>query len=228
RREMSDMTPPALRELSPCGCCTGVTASTPHAIANAAGLSAIAYRVGTHSSFKETMVAALSNARKAGLQGLGTRTDDDFSIALLDAWAVTNDVLTFYQERIANECYIRTATERRSLLELARLIGYRLRPGVAASTYLAFTIDDSPGAPDQAVKQATVDVGTRVQSIPGPGEKPQVFETIEKIEARVEWNAIRPRLTERHKVSRDITRLLFEGLTTNLKPGDGLLLTPDD
>ena len=45
-------------------------------------------------------------------------------IALLDAWATVGDVLTFYQERIANEGYLRTATERRSVLELARLVGY--------------------------------------------------------------------------------------------------------
>ena len=227
RREMSNIIPPSLRELNPCGCCAGVTASTPNAIANAAGQSAIAYRVGTYSSFKETMVAALSNARNASLQGLGTRTDDDFSISLLDALAVTCHVLTFYQERNTNECYIRTATERRSLLELARLIGYRLRPGVAASTYLAFTVDDSPGAPDQAVKQATIDVGTRVQSIPGPGEKPQTFETIEKIEARPEWNAIRPRLTRRPVVGAHDTVLFLEGIATGLKPGDALVLHPD-
>ena len=44
---------------------------------------------------------------------LRTRDDDDFTIALLDAWATVADVLTFYQERIANESYLRTATERR-------------------------------------------------------------------------------------------------------------------
>src|SRR5512147_1889683 len=89
-REMSNLRLSSLRELNPCGCCAGVTASTPNAIANAAGQSAIVYRVGTYSSFKETMVAALSNARNASLQGLGTRTDDDFSISLLDALAVTS------------------------------------------------------------------------------------------------------------------------------------------
>ncbi len=36
--------------------------------------------------------------------------------------AALADVLTFYQERIANEGYLRTATERRSILELAREI----------------------------------------------------------------------------------------------------------
>ena len=41
--------------------------------------------------------------------------------------------------------------ERRSILELARLIGYELHPGVAASTFLAFTLDDTPGAPAQTI-----------------------------------------------------------------------------
>ena len=62
---------------------------------------------------------------------------------MLDAWAAVADVLTFYQERIANEGYLRTATERRSVLELARLVGYQPRPGVASSVYLAYTLDDN-------------------------------------------------------------------------------------
>ena len=66
---------------------------------------------------------------------------------LTDAWAAALDVLTFYQERIANESYLRTATERLSVLHLARLIGYELRPGVAASTSLAFTLDETAGSP---------------------------------------------------------------------------------
>ena len=63
------------------------------------------------------------------------------AIALLDAWATVADVLTFYQERIANESYLRTATERVSLVHLAALIGYRPRPGVAAGAFLAFTLE---------------------------------------------------------------------------------------
>ena len=129
---------------------------------------------------------------------------------MLDAWATVADVLTFYQERIANESYLRTATERLSVLELARLIGYELRPGVAASTYLAFTLEEAPGALGQALSlgndgaeshpnrrlRSRLHRGTKVQSIPGPGEQAQTFETVEQIEARAEWNAIKPRLTQ--------------------------------
>src|SRR4030095_10578171 len=106
-------------ELNDCGCCSGISAETPRGIDNRPGLSAIAYRVGTHSQFRETLHARLSTSGNRALAGFSTRDNDDSSIALLDAWALVGDVLTFYQERIANESYLRTATERLSVLELA-------------------------------------------------------------------------------------------------------------
>ena len=141
--------------LNDCGCCEGISKETPLEIANRPGLSAIAYRIGAHTQFKETMLAQLSGSRQRALSRLTTRDDDDYSIALLDAWATVGDVLTFYQERIANEAYLRTATERLSLRELARLIGYQPSPGVAAATYLAFTIEDAPGALGQVLSLGT-------------------------------------------------------------------------
>jgi hypothetical protein len=211
---------PNLPGTSDCGCCAGLEDQTPVEIANRAGLAAIAYRAGTHAQFKGSMLSALSSTGHAALKGLQTRDGDDFSIALLDAWATVADVLTFYQERIANESYLRTATERFSLLELARLIGYELRPGVAASTYLAFTVEDAPGAPPRA----TVDIGTKAQSIPGPGEQAQTFEAIEKIEARGVWNAIKPRLTSPRTLSTDMSTLFIKGTSADLHAGDGLLI----
>jgi len=226
-----------LRNLNDCGCCEGIEASTPAPVLNRPGLSAVAYRVGTHAQFKETMLARLSASHQAALRGLNTRDDDDLSIALLDAWATVCDVLTFYQERIANENYLRTATERLSILELARLIGYELRPGVAAETHLAFTIEDAPGAFGQAVNLSnvaqgvpeapppiTIDVGVKVQSVPGPGEQPATFETFEAIEARAEWNALRPRLAQPQQLSATMGSIVFQGTATNLKPGDKLLI----
>ncbi|HUW66950.1 MAG TPA: putative baseplate assembly protein, partial [Candidatus Nanoarchaeia archaeon] len=134
------------------------------------------------------------------------------------------DVLTFYQERIVNEGFLRTATQRRSVLEMARAIGYELKPGVAASTYLIFTLEDAKGAPGIA----TIDEGTRVLSIPGQNEKPQVFETIEAIEGRVEWNALKPRMTEPLKPGLGAKEVYLSGVDTGLKPGDGLLFIGDE
>jgi predicted phage baseplate assembly protein len=198
---------------------------TPQTIANRPGLDALAYRVGTHSSFLETMKARLSSSGFPKLGGLRTREGSDPSIALLDAWAAVADVLTFYQERLANEGYLRTATERRSVLELARLVGYEPRPGVAASVHLAYLLDPGP--------ETVIPAGARAQSVPGPGELPQPFETSEGLTARADWNDLQVRLTrpQRPEALTDAegwpVALHFKGIATNLKANDALLIHTD-
>jgi hypothetical protein len=91
-----------------CGCCEGTTALTPEPINNRPSLDALSYRAGIHATFLETMKARLSTAEHPELRDLTTRDSADPAIALLDAWAIVADVLTFYQERIANEGYLRT------------------------------------------------------------------------------------------------------------------------
>ena len=207
-----------------CGCCEGTEPLTPLPTANRPGLEALRYRVGTHATFLETMLARLSSHYlpdgRRPLQRLTTRTGDDPSIALLDAWATVADVLTFYQERIANEGYLPTATERRSVLELARLVGYRPRPGVAASVYLAFTLEQD--------YEIEVPARTRAQSIPEPGDLPQAFETEEALPARTRWNAIPARRTRPHFLQPDpafagMRALRLEGAVSDLKVS-GLIL----
>jgi predicted phage baseplate assembly protein len=211
---------PTIRGLDACDCCEGIDIQTPEVVQNRPGLSEIAYRIGTHSRFKESMLSRLSSSDFPALKDLTSRADGDFSTALLDAWAAAADVLAFYQERIANEGYLRTATELFSLIQLANLVGYVPRPGVAASAYLAFTLD-STSLPDDI----PVPVGTRVQSIPGPGEKPQIFETIEAIAGRPEWNAIKPRLLQPHPtLTKDTDRVTVRGVAVNIQKGDNILL----
>lgn len=227
----------------PCDCCAGTQVLTPAPVCNRPGLDAIAYRVGDYGRFFATMKARLSTMRVdittvqpdrsqttteyRPLAGLTTRDPDDFSIALLDAGAVMGDVLTFYQERIANEGYLRTATERRSVLELARLVGYAPRPGVAATTYLAYTIDDKQADP------VTIPVGARAQSVPNPGETPQTFETVEALDARLAWNSLTPRMT-RPQTRGDVDdgagggRVYLQGAGINLKVNDALLVDYGD
>jgi predicted phage baseplate assembly protein len=217
-----------------CGCCEGVRILTPVSTENRPGLDALTYRVGTHGSFFETMQARLGSMTLSGpdgtalqpLTGLTTRNPDDPAIALLDGWATVADVLTFYQERIANEGYLRTSTERRSVLELARLVGYTLRPGVAATVYLAYTIDNNQATP------VTIAAGARSQSIPGPGELPQSFETSDDLYARKEWNNLQVRLTQPQNVTFDnaleAAGIYVAGTSTNVKVGDSLLLSFGD
>jgi predicted phage baseplate assembly protein len=217
----------------PCGCCEGVEILTPATIGNRPGLDAIEYRAGTHGTFLETMKARLTGSGFSSLSNLKTRNSGDPAIALLDAWATVGDVLTFHQERIANEGYLRTATERRSVLELARLVGYELRPGVAASVYLAYTLDkpvtipaliEKPQlAPEPEDALVTIPEGSRAQSVPGPGELPQSFETSDDLEARYAWNNLQVRLKRPQKIDADTRVIYLKGLPL-LKPGDPLLI----
>ena len=227
-----------------CNCCDGIAVRTPRLIFNRPGLREISYRVGTHAQYKASMLAGLTRGKKklpdleefcyaalpsAGrpdLGGLKTRNDDDFTIALIDAWAVVGDVLSFYIERAANEQYVSTATERRSVADLLHIIGYRLRPGVAAEAWLAFMLETGPvsasgatakvpGVPDRAVLVA----GTQVQSLPGPGETPQTFETVENVSAIAAWNALKPRMSKSIDLSSSSTSVFFAGAALNLNPG---------
>lgn len=209
-----------------CGCCECQRGVTPLAPVNRAGLSSIAYRAGTHASFLDSMLARLSSRTVASLSPLTTREVTDPSIAFLDAWATAADVLTFYNERIANEGYLRTALERRSLVNLGRLVGYELRPGVAASAYLAYTIDKD--------HDIVLPAGARVTSIPAPEDDgPRTFETSEPLQASWLWNELRPRATEPRPISLadveseetvyKIRDLYLAGTATNLRPRDLLL-----
>lgn len=216
-------------ESKPCGCCEGVQAITPVPIFNRPGQDALQYHLGTHGAFLKTMLARLSSSDYPALAGLTTRDRDDPAIALLDAWATVADVLAFYQERIANEGYLRTAQEQRSILELGRLVneGDVLDTGRAASTYLAFELDSpAPGiSPEVLIRK-----NTRAQTLPGQGELPQPFETTADLKARAEWTTLKPRMTEPMELTSGTTELYLKGTATNLKPNDPLLfvLSEDD
>jgi hypothetical protein len=197
---------------------------------NRPGLDEIHYRISRHGDFLGRMLHALpreiardkaTGVETTPLRGLTTRTTDDPTIALADAFACTLDVLTFYQERNANEGYIRTATERMSVLELTRAIDYELRPGVAASASLAFRVEDA----DDPYRVVEIPVGVGVMSIPDkPGLLPQTFETIEAITARAEWNAI-PSRTERPQ---NIALYWNAGNTSDANNGQLFLLDLDN
>lgn len=202
------------------------TRSSP--LYNAPERSSLSYRLGTHHSFLRRMLERLPwqtvpDGPYAGtrpLATLATHSERDPTVALLDAFAVVADVLTFYQERIVNEGFLRTATESRSVMELARSLGHELAPGLAASTWLAFTVDDATGAPEQVV----IEPGVRVLSIPGQDEFPQPFETQERLVARKEWNQLLPISSIPQELELGASGLWLQGLQVNLAAGDSILI----
>jgi hypothetical protein len=222
-----------------CDCCAGVGIETPQAVDNRAGLPAIAYRTGDYGEFRASMLAQIGTTTAHGLR---TRSPDDFSIAFLDSCAIVADVLTFYDERIANENYLRTATELLSIGELARLIGYALRPGCSASAFLAFRLNDPPANADPAAPGsasaalaklssalgATIPAGTKVQSMPGPGQLPQTFETATDLDARWIDNALKPLLARPYPGGQaGIDKIYLPNRGGGLSIGDRVMLIDD-
>lgn len=208
-----------------CGCCAGTSVQTPKPETNSPGLPAVSYRAGTWTDFKQSMLARLSSSDYLALAKLKTRTDDDFTVAFLDATAMVLDILTFYQERLVNESYLRTATQLRSLTELSRLISYAPAPGVSASVYLAFTLKKTPGLPpDPSAPAITIPQGTQVQSVPTQGQTPQTFETSADIQAKQDWNALPVLAGVPWQTGTGAISIYLEGTATKLQPGDSLLI----
>jgi hypothetical protein len=227
----------------PCGCCEGLEPVTPLAIFNRPGLAALTRRVGEYGDFYETLLSRITTQyvdiekneagahgemlveRRFPLRDLRTRASDDMTIALLSAYAVMLDVLTFYSERILNEGYLRTALELRSLVEMGRLVGYRRRPGVAASVFLAFTADSAAVNANNLV----VPAGARVQHVPDPGLPPQTFETSAPLVTRPAWNVLTPRQVRPKNFTYPnapiLSRIYLQGTRTRLAANSPLLLT---
>lgn len=193
---------------------------------NRPALDSLAYRIGTYLEFRRQLEDGLADSDNPALARLTTRDPADFTLALIDAWACALDLVTFYQERTADESYLRTAKEFLSVRELARQIGYVPSPGLAASALLAVTVGDSPGDPERVrVEPGLSEQGLSVLSVPGPGEPPATFEAVESLELRPALNGLPALRTSPDHVFTG--ELLLAGVATGLRAGDLLVLVED-
>jgi len=212
-----------------CGCCAGISVQTPTVELNRPGLPAVFYRAGTWATFKDSMLARLSSSDYPALQSLKTRENDDFTIAFLDATSVVLDVLTFYQERLVNESFLRTAGQLRSLIELSRLIGYQPAPGVSAACYVAFTLKAAPGqTPNPNTPAITIPKGTQIQSVPAQDATPQTFETSDDISAKSDWNELPVQTGTVWIPQMNDIGVYLQGTATQLQPGDLILIVGNE
>ncbi len=67
-------------------------------------------------------------------------SEADFGNVLLQLFAHMGDILSYYQDRVANESFLGTAQSRRSVIDHLQLIGYRLATAAPASATLDLTI----------------------------------------------------------------------------------------
>jgi len=147
----------------------------PITITNPPGLNTLAYRPGDFTSFRQALLLPLAGETQLSQTNGNVVTplwrpgaQGDLAVQMIEWWAYLADVLTFYNERVANQDYLRTADRPASVNRLVYLLGYRPTPGIGATGTLA-ALAAGPNA-------FTLPVGFQVQSKPGPGQQPQVFE----------------------------------------------------
>jgi hypothetical protein len=177
---MNNVLPSILRPTTTCCNPAPPPAAVPLPISNPPGQASIGYRIGTFTSFRRAMLNSLRRAivddpvsNPFGDWHEGTA--GDYQTVFIELWAYLADILTFYQERIANEAYLPTATQFDSLLRLVAVTNYRPPPGAGAVCLEAFTLDDAASL--------TIPAGFRTGNKPAPGAGAAVFETSSAVNA---------------------------------------------
>lgn len=66
---------------------------------------------------------------------------NDMGIVILELLAHVQELLLFYLDKEANEAFIETARERKNIINLCKLIAYRLSGVTSSSTILEFTLE---------------------------------------------------------------------------------------
>jgi uncharacterized phage protein gp47/JayE len=67
------------------------------------------------------------------------RDASDFGITLIELFAYMGDIMSYYIDRTANESFIDTASQRDSVLRIARLLDYTPTPSTPATVTLSFS-----------------------------------------------------------------------------------------
>ncbi len=93
----------------------------------------------------------------------------DFSVAgfgniLLEMYAFVGDVITYYLDAQARESRLATATQRKNVIALARMLGFRLQGARAAKATVRFSLQAPPSA-NVALQAGTV---VRTQEVTEP------------------------------------------------------------
>ncbi len=91
------------------------------------------------------------------------RSENDLGRLLLESFAYVGDVLLYYQDRIANEAFLSTAVERRSVIDLLALIGYTLATPAPATAELTLE------APNNTTDPIRIEPGAKFATKASPG-----------------------------------------------------------
>jgi hypothetical protein len=185
-----------------------------------AGLTALPRQIASFPEFREAMLARI--LFEPALLEWRARRSDDFGVLLLEMWAYVCDSISFYDEVIADESYVRTASLRPSLRKLVALLGYIPRPAVAAGVDLALLVEGR--------QPFVVPASTQFRSGAFPGGTPQIFEVTADTRVHPFLNrwmlerARRATLTPGPPHLADQSLFLVDAKTNRLKAGQAVLV----
>lgn len=94
-------------------------------------------------SLRDDLITRVKDRLAAAGKTWNGTDPSDFGVAILEAFAHVGDVTSYYIDRVANEGYLATATQRQSLLNLAELYGYTPSGYRRASVELSFSNPDT-------------------------------------------------------------------------------------
>ena len=196
----------------PCG-----TVLFPQVTCNLPDLPAIAYRIGDFNAFRYQLLQSLPGETE--LTAWRPGAEGDLAVQMMEWWAYVGDILTFYNERIANESYLHTALLPESVNHLVQQLGYRPKPALGAHATLAALLTPTARLP------LKLPAGLQIQSKPGPGKSPQIFE-VDSPTTIGAPDIVTADVVPSRQPLLDTARstLWLAGKISGLKPGDRFLL----
>ena len=99
----------------------------------------IDYLARDYNSFRQALIDLIP----AKLPEWTDHSEADFGIVLIELFAYMADIISYYQDRLANEAFLSTAQERRSVIEHLRLIGYEMAPAALATAKLSLIVGNN-------------------------------------------------------------------------------------
>lgn len=133
--------------------------------------TSIDYTTKDYSSFFQAMMAYAQQV----FPDWTPSSEGDFGVAMVELLSMCLDIQSYYADRISQEAYLPTATQRNSLLNIAQLLGYVPSNGAAAVGQVTF--QSSPSSPE-----TTIPAGTQVStSYISTVDQPVIYQTTEDV-----------------------------------------------
>jgi hypothetical protein len=140
------------------------------------------------------------------------RSEADMGIMLIELFSYIADELSYFQDRVANEAFLRTARARSSVSNHLSLIDYRIQNGLSATTFIKVEVKEEAKnekkaskekkekAPKKEARSAIIPAGFQISTSPergrgrreGGGESAGIviFETFQDQLVDVRYNRI--------------------------------------